>query len=145
MEYSNVIGRDLGYTSILNVGGVSKPHISAFDSENGVVTASEEDGAAHIVTLKNDMTGVPWKIEEIRDERVVVEILYRSTLTGEMATCHLVMNKAADTSRSEFVGDLAKYAQTDTANFALAGKFANELLPMQIEAARSSDKTKDKK
>ena len=145
MEYSNVIGRDLGYTSILNVGGVSKPHISAFDSENGVVTASEEDGAAHIVTLKNDMTGVPWKIEEIRDERVVVEILYRSALTGEMATCHLVMNKATDTSRSEFVGDLAKYAQTDTGNLALAGKFANELLPTKIEAARSSDKTKDKK
>jgi hypothetical protein len=142
VEYSNVIGRDLGYTSLLNVGGVSSPHIYARDTENGVVTACEREGSAHIVTLKNDMSGVPWKIEEMRDERVVIEIKYRSALTNEIGTCHLVMNKATDTSRSEFVGDLAKYAQTDTANLALAGKFANELLPMKTEAAKTDDKKK---
>ena len=146
MEYNNVIGRDLGYTSILNVGGVSKPLIYARDVENGLVTACEHDGSAHIVTLKNDMNGVPWKIEETRDERVVIEISYRSVLKpSEVATCHLVMNKAADTSRAEFVGDLAKYAQTDTGSLAAAGKFANELLPMKIEAVKSDDKKKDKK
>jgi hypothetical protein len=149
VEYHNVIGRDLGYTSILNVGGAPEPIIYARDAENGVVTACEHEGSAHIVTLKNDMNGVPWKIEETRDERVVIEIKYRSLLKpSELSTCHLVMNKAADTSKSEFVGELAKYAQTDTANVAVAGKFANELLPMKTEAPKSDksdDKKKDKK
>lgn len=101
---------------------------------SGFLSASDEDGSASIVTNKRDPMGVPWQIRETRQERVVIEITYRSVLTSQLQKCHLVMNKATDTSRAEFVGDLAKYAQSDTGNIALAAKFANELLPIRIDS-----------
>jgi hypothetical protein len=107
----------------------------------GTLIASEDNGSVVIVTDKLDPTGVPWKIEEIRDERVIIEITYRSVFkTEELQKCYLVMNKATDTSRADFVGDLAKYAQSDTGHIALAGRFANELLPARIDAPKSDSK-----
>ena len=132
MHYHNVIGRDLGYTSMLNVGG--ERSVRARDTENGDVIATDVDGSAHIVTRKSDMNGVPWKVEEMRDERVVIEITYRSAISDELRTCHLVMNKAVDASRAEFQGEISSYAQSDTVNLALAGKFANKLLPLRTVA-----------
>jgi hypothetical protein len=132
VHYHNVVGRDLGYTSMLNVGG--ERSVRARDTENGDVIATDVDGSAQIVTRKSDMNGVPWKVEEMRDERVVIEITYRSAISDELRTCHLVMNKAVDASRAEFQGELSSYAQSDTANLALAGKFANKLLPLRTVA-----------
>ena len=106
----------------------------------GTLIASDDNGSVSIVTNKFDPTGVPWQIQEIRDERVIIEITYRSVFKTELQKCHLVMNKATDTSRAEFVGDLANYAQSDTGHIALAGRFANELLPTRIDAPKSDNK-----
>ncbi len=106
----------------------------------GTLIASDENGSVSIVTNKFDPTGVPWQIREMRDERVVIEITYRSVFKTELQKCHLVMNRASDTSRAEFIGDLANFAQSDTGNIALAGRFANELLPTRIDAPKSDMK-----
>jgi hypothetical protein len=143
VRYHNVIGRDLGYTSMLNAQG--QKSVYARDVENGEVTAVDIGGSAQIVTRKTDMNGVPWKVEEIREERVVIEITYRSVLSGELQTCHLVMNKAMDTSRAEFQGELSHHAQSDTVTLALAGKFANKLLPFKSDGPQKGPTKKNQK
>lgn len=143
VHYHNVIGRDLGYTSMLNVQG--QKSVRAYDVENGEVTAVDVGGSAQIVTRKTDTNGVPWKVEEMREERVVIEITYRSVLSGELQTCHLVMNKAVDTSRAEFQGELSNHAQSDTITLALAGKFANKLLPFKSDGPQKGSTKKTPK
>jgi hypothetical protein len=123
------VSRDIGYNSILNVGGASKPVTCAVDIENGSITASDTDEAAHILTSKKDIAGTLWKIEELREERVVIEISYRSVLHGSIKTCYLVMNNATDTSKVELTDTSSKYAQSDTKTLALAWQFASKLLP----------------
>jgi hypothetical protein len=129
VRYQNSVSRDIGYNSILNVGGASKPVTCAVDIENGSITASDTDGAAHILTSKKDIAGTLWKIEELREDRVVIEISYRSVLHGSIKTCYLVMNNATDTSKVELTDTSSKYAQSDTKTLALAWQFASKLLP----------------